>query len=70
MWAILHPKKGWFCKNDFDGFEFSESLPSRLHFFESRSAAEASFAKEPEKELLEIYYPADERRRKLFEKPP
>jgi len=67
--AIWHQKKGWFCTSEVGGYEFSESVPSTLHLFDSVQFARTHFAKHPDKDVLEIYYPIEERGRKLFPAP-
>lgn len=65
-YAILHPKMGWFCTDDWGNLFFSDSHPGILYYFESRAAARVHFGKYPERELLQIYYPITERGVMLF----
>jgi len=66
MYVILHPKKGWFCTNEFEGFGFSESSPDVLYWFDSLELARIHFVNYAERLELEIYYPLEEREKKLF----
>lgn len=69
MCVIWHPKKGWFCTDDFGGFGFSESLPDILYWFDSIESAQIYFTKDTERFILEIYYPREKRGEKLFTAP-
>lgn len=73
-YLIFHPKQGWYCKDDYgrhDEKYFSESHHESgvAVWFETIESAQKEFINHPEKYALEIYYPIEEKGKKLFLKP-